>query len=94
MESQFRNRNLKDPFCIREAASLSYIDTFFSDPSRIKNTTDADFKVNSFDNVHFLKLNSYPTKGKHAAAKYYNLQSIDEPTCVSNFEKMTLKIIL
>ena len=36
MKNQFRIKNLPDPDSIREAASKSYVDNKFNDPSIIK----------------------------------------------------------
>ena len=49
----------------------SYVDGGLKDPSIIGNNASVDFNDKNFDDVRFVKLNSIPAVGKHAAVKNY-----------------------
>ena len=67
------------------------IDTFFNDPSILKNNSHVDFKYKNFDNNRFLKLNSYPAIDEHLTAKCYVDQSMDGPTLDRKIKESDLK---
>ena len=83
IKRKYTIKNLKDPIIIREPASKNYVDTFFNNPSIIKNTAFVDFNYNALDDVRFVKVNSPPAVGEHLTAKKYVDQaiaiSVDEP---------------
>ena len=68
MKTQFKLKNLLQPTTIRKAASRLSVDFTFNNPSKIKNIAHVDFIDKNLDNVRFIKLNSYPVIGEHAAA--------------------------
>ena len=45
MKNQHRVKNPKDQMSIRDAASKNFFETFFKDPSIIKNACNVDFKM-------------------------------------------------
>ena len=82
MKNYFGKKNLPDTMSIREVASKFYVDNKFNYPSRIKNTAHVDFNDKNLNNVLVPKLNRYPAMSKHATAKYYVGQNINEPYSV------------
>ena len=56
---------------IREAASKNYVDKSFNDPSIIKNIDHVDFNDKNLDNVHSIKINSFPTLEERLTSKVY-----------------------
>ena len=54
-----------------ELPNKKYVDKKFNDPSIIKNTTQVDFKDKNFDNVRFIKVNSFLAILEHLSAKIY-----------------------
>ena len=46
---------------MREVCSKNYVDKKFTDPSIIKNPDRVDFIDKNLDNVHTIKVNSFPT---------------------------------
>ena len=61
LKNQYRNKNLPDPISIREAAWKKYTDNNFSDPSVMTNPAHVDFNDKNLDNVHYIRVNSFPT---------------------------------
>ena len=49
----------------------NYVDNKFDDPSIIKNTDHVDFNDKIIDNVHSIKVNSFPTLEEHLTPKIY-----------------------
>ena len=86
LENQIRIKIFPDPTNFREAASKLVVKSKLNDPSITKNTTYFDFNDENFDNVGFIKLNSYSAIGEHATAKYCLDQSIDESTLVGKIK--------
>ena len=60
----------------------NYVDNRFNDPSIIKNTDHVDFNDKILDNVHSIKVNSYPTPDAQLTPKFYVdnfvLNNVDE----------------
>ena len=54
LKNQNRNKNLPDPISIREAASKSYVDNLFNDPSIVKNSAHIDLNDRNITNARFL----------------------------------------
>ena len=54
----------------------------FNNPSILGNNSHVDFLDKNLNDVRFIKSNSYPAKGEHAAAKKYVDQGFDEPTLI------------
>ena len=75
---------MPDPISIREAASKNYVHNKFKDPSVIKNTDHVDFNDKSLNNVHSIKVNSFPTLEEHLKPKYYVDQAISQGVDVSS----------
>ena len=76
LKNQYRIKRLPDPISIREAASKNYVDKKFNNPSIIKNTDHVDFNNKDIDNVHSIKVNSFPTLGEHLTPHIYVDQAI------------------
>ena len=76
MKNQNRIENFPDPISIRETASKNYVDNKFNDPSILKNTDRVDFNDKNLDNVHSVKINSFPTLEEELTPKYYVDQAI------------------
>ena len=49
----------------------NYVDNKFNDSSIIKNTDHVDFNDKILDNVHLIKVNSYPTLDAQLTPKFY-----------------------
>ena len=65
------NSTLTSPKTIIELPTKIYNDNKFNDPSIIKNTDHVDFNDKDIDNVHSIKVNSFPTLEEHLTAKIY-----------------------
>ena len=81
-DSIILNSTLTSPKTILEIPTKNYVDSKFNDPSIIKNTDHVDFNNKILDNVHSIKINSYPTHDHHLAPKFYVdhfvLDNVDE----------------
>ena len=77
-KNQFWIKNLPDPISIREAPSKNYVDNKFNEPSIIKNTTHVEFSDKNLDNVHSIKVNSFPTREEQLTPKIYVDQAISD----------------
>ena len=82
LKNQFRNKNLPDPFSIREAASKNYVDNLFNDLSIRKNTTHIDLNDSNITNAKFFQVNQLPQIDSHLTAKLYVDNAIDEISVV------------
>ena len=72
IESKIEEDNaFKKSISIQEAALERYVDNKFNDPSIIKNTAHVDFNVENLNNVHSVKVNSFPTLEEHLTPKLY-----------------------
>ena len=78
MKNQYRNKNLKGPINIREAASKYYVDNKINDPSKIKNDRDVHFNDKKIENIKFGKINYQPAVDSHLTPKIYVDNAIDE----------------
>ena len=65
------NSTLSSPKTILEISTKNYVDKKFNDSSKIKNTDHVDFNDKILDNVHSIKMNSYPTLQEHLTPKIY-----------------------
>ena len=65
------NSILTSPKTIIELPTKNYADNKFNDSSIIKNTDHVDFIDKSLDNVHSIKVNSYPTLDAQLTPKFY-----------------------
>ena len=76
------NSTLTTPKTTLEIPTKNYVDNKFNDSSIIKNTDHVDFNDKILDNVHSIKINSYPTHDHHLAPKFYVdhfvLDNVDE----------------
>ena len=70
------NSTLSTPKTIIELSTENYVDKKFIDPSIIKNTNHVDFNDKDIDNVHSIKVNSFPTLEEHLTPKIYVDQAI------------------
>ena len=78
LKNHYRNKKLLDHFSIREAASKSYVDNKFNDPSIIKSSAHVDFNEKNLNNVRFIKVNSIPTLEEQLTPKIFVDQSISD----------------
>ena len=90
-KSQFRIKNLPAPISIRERASKHYVDHKFNDPTIIRNTDHVNFNGKDFDNVHSIKVNSFPTIEEHLTPKIYVDQALSDGVYNSSFLKLDPK---
>ena len=65
------NSTLSTPKTILEIPTKNYVDNKFIDSSIIKNTDHVDFNDKILDNVHSIKVNSYPTLDAQLTPKFY-----------------------
>ena len=65
------NSTLTSPKTIVELPTKNYVDNKFNDSSIIKNTDHVDFNDKILDNVHSIKVNSYPTLDTQLSPKFY-----------------------
>ena len=65
------NSTLSTPKTKLEIPTKNYIDNKFNDSSIIKNTDHVDFNDKILDNVHSIKINSYPTLDAELTSKIY-----------------------
>ena len=65
------NSTLTSPKTIIELPTKNYVDNKFNDSSIIKNTDHVDFNDKILDNVHSIKVNSYPTLDAQLTPKFY-----------------------
>ena len=77
-------KNLPDPLSIREAASKTYVDIFFNDPSILKNTVHIDLNDRNTTNARIIQVNQLPQIDSHLTAKLYVDNSKNEPSSVGN----------
>ena len=83
------NSTLSTPKTILELPTKNYVDKNFDDPSIIKNTDHVDFIDTNLDNVHSIKVNSFPTIGEHLPPKIYVDQVLsDILSYVNNFHEV------
>ena len=80
-------KNSPDPISIREAASKSYVDNKFTDPSIMKSNKahpDIDLNYKNIINVGLIELNRRPEYGDQVTSKSYVdnaiRNSVEEPT--------------
>ena len=81
-DSIILNSTLTNPKTILELPTKNYVDNKFNDSSIIKNTDHVDFNDKILDNVHSIKVNSYPTLDAQLTPKFYVdhfvLDNVDE----------------
>ena len=65
------NSTLTTPTSILEIPTKNYVDNKFNDSSIIKNTDHFDFNDKILDNLHSIKVNSYPTREEHLKPKFH-----------------------
>ena len=78
LKNQFRIKNTPDSISLRQAASKNFVDNKYNDPSMIKNTAHVDFNDKIINNVHPIKVNSYPTLEEHLTPKFCVDQATSE----------------
>ena len=86
LKSQYRIKSLPDPISTSEPASKIYVDSSFSDPSIIKNTSHIDVNDRNTTNERFLQVNHLPQIDSHLTAKLYVGNAIDEKSLVGNMQ--------
>ena len=81
-DSIILNSTSTSPKTIIELPTKNYVDNKFNDSSIIKNTDHVDFNDKILDNVHSIKVNSYPTLDAQLTPKFYVdnfvLDNVDE----------------
>ena len=80
LKNQYRIIHLPDPFNIKDVCNKNYVDKKFRDSSIIKITDHVDFYDKNLNNVHSIKVNSFPTLEDQLTPKVYVHQAIDELT--------------
>ena len=70
-DSIILNSTLTSPKTIVELPTKNYVDNKFNDSSIIKYTDHVDFNDKILDNVHSIKVNSYPTLEAQLTPKFY-----------------------
>ena len=65
------NSTLTTPKTILEIPTKIYVDNKFNDSSIMKKTDHVDFNDKILDNVHSIKVNSYPTLDAQLTPKFY-----------------------
>ena len=65
------NSTLTPPKTIIEIPTKNYVNKKFDDPKIIKNTDPVDFNNKNLDNVHSIKINSFPTFEEQLTPKVY-----------------------
>ena len=60
-DSKILNSTLTSPKTILEIPTKNYVDDKFNDSGKIKNTDHVHFNDKNIDNVHSIKVNSFPT---------------------------------
>ena len=70
-DSIILNSTLTSPKTTLEIPTKTYVDNKFNDPSIIKNTDHVDFNDKTLDNIHSIKVNSFPTLEDHLTPKTY-----------------------
>ena len=70
-DSVILNSTLTSPNKIIKLPTKSYVDNKFDDPSLFKNTDHVDFNNKNLDNVHSVKVNSFPTFEEQLTPKIY-----------------------
>ena len=93
LKNQYRIKNSPDPISIREAASQSYVDKKFNDPSIIGNSEHIDLNDRNNTNARFIQVNQWPQIDIQLTAKLDVDNAVDEPSLVRNNEDMILIII-
>ena len=82
LKNQFRVRILPDPISIRKAASKTYVDNLFNDPTILKKTAQIDLKDRNISSARFIQVNQLPQIDSHLTAKLYVDKAIDEISVV------------
>ena len=82
LQNQYKIKNLPDPISTREAASRTYVDNLFNDPSIIKNNAHKDLNDRNITNARFTQVNQIPQIDSHLTAKLYVDNAIDESSFV------------
>ena len=78
LKKQYRIKNLPGPISIREAVSKNYVDSFFNDPSMLKNNAHKGLNDRNNTNARFIQVNQLSQIDSHLTAKLYVDNSIDE----------------
>ena len=77
-DSIILNSTLTSPKTILEIPTKNYVDNKFNDPSIIKITDHVDFSDKILDNVHSIKVNTFPTLEEHLTPKIYVDNAVSE----------------
>ena len=88
LKNQYRIKFLPDPISIREAASKSYVDDIFNDPSIMKNIIHVDFNDKNLNKIHSVKVNSFPTLEEQLTPKIFVDQAISNGVARSSLFRL------
>ena len=91
-DSIILNSTLTSPKTILEIPTKNYVDNKFNDSSIIKNTDHVDFNDKILDNVHSIKINSFPTLEEHLTPKIYVDNAISESSLLRLHRDEKLKL--
>ena len=78
LKNQNRIKKLPDPISTKEPSGKNYVDKNFIDPSIINNTAHVDFTDKILNNVHCIRVNSFPTLEEQLTPKIYVDQAISD----------------
>ena len=91
-DSIILNSTLTSSKTILEIPTKNYVDNKFNDSSIIKNTDNVDFNDKILDNVHSIKINSFPTLEEHLTPKIYVDNAISESSLLRLHHDEKLKL--
>ena len=91
-DSIILNSTLRSPKTILEIPTKNYVDNKFNDSNIIKNTDHVDFNDIILDNVHSIKINSFPTLEEHLTPKIYVDNAISESSLLRLHRDEKLKL--
>ena len=82
LKNQYRINNLPYPISIREACRKNYVDTFFNNPTILKNTAHIDMNDRNIINARFIQVNQWPQVDSHLTPRLHVDNAIDESSLV------------